>query len=192
VDSREEIAESDEANNTRQLVIVVHAAPPTEATLHVVAGRSGDLSSGGRSSNIRVGIAPAGNGIRAFLDFDLSELDGLRDTSTIQAATLDLSGYSGDCFEFLHPLLVHQVNYGSQRDYPADYNSAPLATLLSASSAGGINSPVDVKAFLQDFVHWNGAAHLQLRMQLDGDDAGSAYACIMQWSDPVLNVTYQP
>ena len=150
------------------------------------------MSSGGRSSNISLGIAPAGNGIRAFLDFDLSELDGLRETSTIHAATLDLSNYSGDCFEFLHPLLVHHVNYGTQRDYPADYNSAPLATLLSASSTGGINSPVNVKPFLQDFVHWNGATHLQLRMQLDGDDSGGAYACMMEWSNPVLNVTYQP
>ena len=192
VDSGEAIEESDEGNNTRQLEIPVSPAPPTEATVHVVASRSGDLSSGGMSSNIRVGIAPAGNGIRAFMDFDLSELDGLRETSVIQEASLDLSSYSGDCFEFLHPLLVHHVNYGSQRDYPADYSSAPLDTLLSASSASSINSPIDVKAFLQDFVHWNGAAHLQLRMQLDGDDAGNAYACTMEWSGPVLNVTYQP
>ncbi|MCD4738417.1 MAG: hypothetical protein K8R89_04050 [Anaerolineae bacterium] len=192
VDSREEVVESDEANNIRQLQFTVHAAPATEATLHYVSSRSGNLSSGGRSSDIKIGIAPAGNGIRAFLDFDLSELDGLRDSSTIQAATLDLSNYSGDCFEFLHPFLVQHVNYGSQRDYPADYSSAPLDTLLSASSASGINSPVDIRGFVRAFVHGNGAAHLQLRLQLDGDDAGSAYSCLMTWPDPVLNITYQP
>ena len=192
VDSREDISESNEGNNTRQLVIPVSAAPSESATLHTVSGPTGDLSSGGSSGQIRAGIAPAGNGIRGYITFDLSSLPGLDNASIIESATLDLSNYSGDCFEWLHPLLVQEVLYGAQRDYPGDYNAAGTATLVSAASGANIFSPRNVKTYLQNFVSANGAGMVQLRLHLDGDDAGSAFACMMQWPDPVLNVTYRP
>ncbi|KAA3646272.1 MAG: hypothetical protein DWQ07_08610 [Chloroflexi bacterium] len=192
VDSREDISESNEGNNTRDLTIPVSAAPSESATLHTVSGPTGDLSSGGSSSQIRAGIAPAGNGIRGFITFDLSALSGLDSSSTIESATLDLSNYSGNCFEWLHPLLVQQVNYGATRDYPSDYNAGGSATLLSAASEANLFSPLNVQTFLQNFVSANGAGQVQLRLHLDGDDAGSAFQCMMQWPDPVLNVTYRP
>lgn len=193
VDSRNEIAESDEGNNGRQLVFAVSAAPlaePTMATLHRTA-RSGEVSPNGFSSRLRAGIAPAGNGFRALLDFDLAQLPGLGNQSQILDADLNLKSYSGDCFEFLGPLRVYWVNYGAKIDY-SDYDSAPQSTVLSAASSADIFNPIDITARIQSFVEHEGAAHYQLRLQLKGDNLGKAYACLMEWSDATLIVKYRP
>ena len=193
VDSRGEIAESDEGNNGRQLVIPVRAAPPAEPTtltLHRTA-RSGESTTEGRGTRVRVGIDSAGRGFRGFLDFDLSQLPGLGNQAEIRDARLDLSDYSGSCFEFLGPLHVYRVDYGTQID-AGDYNSTPQSTVLDAGSDADIFSPIDVTSRIQGFVEHEGAGHFQLRLQLDHDNLGAAYACLMEWSDATLTVTYRP
>lgn len=193
VDSRNEIAESDEGNNGRQLVFAVSAAPPAEptmATLHRTA-HSGEVSPNGSSSGLRAGIAPAGNGFRALLDFDLAQLPGLDNQSQILDADLNLKSYTGDCFEFLGPLRVYWVDYGAKIDY-SDYDSAPQSTVLSAASSADIFNPIDITARIQGFVEHEGAAHYQLRLQLKGDNLGKAYACLMEWSDATLIAKYRP
>ncbi|MEA3375394.1 MAG: NBR1-Ig-like domain-containing protein [Chloroflexota bacterium] len=192
VDPDEVVEESDEENNTRRLEISVRANPETSETLHPVPSRSGSLSSAGRDGTIKAGIAPAGNGIRAYVDFDLAELDELNEESQIGSAMLDVSDFSGDCFEFLHPLRIQQVTYGAELDYPDDYEGAGSPTFARASSAVGISSPIDITDFLQDFVESKGAGHVQIRMYYDGDDAGSSFACMTEWTDPTLTVVYRP
>jgi hypothetical protein len=192
VDPDDVVEESDEENNTRQLEISVRSNPETSGTLQPVPSRSGSLSSEGRSGTIQAGIGSAGNGIRAFLDFDLAQLSDLNEESQITSAMLDVSGFSGDCFESLQPLMVQQVTYGDQFDYPADYEGAGSPTFASASSAAGIGSPIDITDFLQDFVESRGAGHVQIRMYYQGDDAGSSYACMTEWTDPSLVVVYRP
>ncbi|CAG0930146.1 hypothetical protein TFLX_01623 [Thermoflexales bacterium] len=193
VDSRTEIAESDEGNNGRQLALSVSAAPsvePTTLTLHRTA-RSGEATTEGRGTRLRAGINSAGKGFRAFLDFDLAELPGLGDQAQILDADLNLHNYSGDCFEFLGPLHIHHVNYGGQIN-SGDYNSGPQSTVLSAASSADIFNPLDITARIQGFVEHEGAGHYQLRLQLKGDNLGKAYACLMEWSDATLIVKYKP
>lgn len=166
---------------------------PISETLQRDPARSKNMSVGGASSQVRVGIAPNGDAIRMFLDFDLSNLSDLSDGSLLQTATLDISNFTGEsCFEFLSPLRVYQINYGSTPVYPVDFYRSPTATLASASAGSGISNPINIRPDLQEFVDSNGAGHFQIRMELENDDAGSAYSCYILWTDPVLNVTYLP
>lgn len=172
-------------------VVEPEAAVERSTTLQRDPAHSKSISVGGASSDTRLGIAPNGDALRAFIDFDLSEAVNLSSSSTINSATLDLTNFSGaGCFEFRHPLKVYQVSYGANPDYPADFNSAPIGTIASASSEAGINSPVDVKSELQSFVSSNGDGHFQIRMELEHDDSGSAFSCMMEWPNPVLNIDY--
>ncbi len=165
---------------------------PVTATLHS-SSSSKYMSVGGRSSGTKAGIAPNGDAMRAFVDFDLSTLAGLDSGSTIQNATIDMSDFDGySCFEFLHPLKAGQINFGTTPQYPADFNEVPSAMLFSVPSALGISAPVSITGILQNFVSSNGAGHFQFRMWLDGDNAGSGLACMMEWADPKLNITYLP
>jgi hypothetical protein len=174
-------------------VIVPTATPaPVTTTIHT-SSHSYYMSVGGRSAGTRLGIAPNGDAMRAFVDFDLSSLAGLDTNSTIQAATLDVSDHDGyGCFDFLHPLKAGQINFGSIPQYPADFNESPSAMLFNVPSALGISAPITIKNILQDFIDTNGAGHFQFRMWLDGDDGGPGYACMMEWADPLLNITYLP
>jgi hypothetical protein len=175
-------------------VIVPTDTPDLQsATLHKDPARSANISIGGSSGETRLGIAPNGDPIRAFVDFNLGTLSGLTTTSTVDSATLDLSNFTGNsCFEFLHPLKALHVTYGSTPLYPDDFDSAPHATLLSVPSGAEISSPVDITTAVQDYVDSNGAGHFQIRMELEHDDAGPAFACYMKWPDPLLNITYRP
>jgi len=165
---------------------------PVSATVHA-SSNSFYMSVGGRSQGIRAGIAPNGDAMRAFVDFNLSSLAGLDSNSTIQSATLDVSDHDGfGCFDFLHPLKAGQIKYGSTPQYPADFNESPSAILFNVPSALGISSPVNIKNILQNYIDANGADHFQFRMWLDGDNAGSGFACMMEWSDPTLSITYLP
>ncbi len=165
---------------------------PVTTTLHS-SSRTKNMSNGGMSSGTRLGIAPNGDAIRAFVDFDLSTLAGLDSGSTIQNATLDVSDHDGfSCFEFLHPLKAGQINFGAIPQYPADFNEAPSAILFSVPSALGISAPVSITGILQNYVSSNGAGHFQFRIWLDGDNAGAGLACMMEWADPLLNITYLP
>jgi hypothetical protein len=168
------------------------APDPVTATLHT-SSQSKYMSVGGRSSGTIAGIAPNGDALRAFVDFDLSTLAGLDSGSTIQNATLDVSDHDGfSCFEFLHPLKAGQINFGSTPQYPADFNEVPSAILFSVPSALGISAPVSITGILQNYVSSNGAGHFQFRIWLDGDNAGAGLACMMEWADPLLNITYLP
>jgi len=165
---------------------------PQSATLHK-SNRSGSMGPGGRDSLIKLGIAPNGDPIRAFLDFDLDDLPGLTSSSTIQAATLDLSDYSGvGCFEFRGPLKAGVIDYGSNLNYPGEFTKAFTATLFSVPSGLGISGPRNIKNKLQNFVDSNGADHFQFRMELAEDHLGAGFNCMMQWADPTLSVTYIP
>jgi hypothetical protein len=175
-----------------EVIVPTDTPEPQSATLHR-SSRSKTISVGGASSDTRLGIAPNGDPLRAFLDFDLSSLAGLSSSSTIQSATLDVSDFSGNsCFEFLHPLKAGQVDFGTTPDYPGDFDQAPSAAIFSVPSGAEIAAPIDVKNILQDFVDDQGAGHFQIRMELEHDDAGAAFACLMEWPDPLLNLTYLP
>ncbi len=162
---------------------------PVTVTLHAT---SKNLSVGGMSSGARAGIAPNGDAIRAFIDFDLSGLAGLDSGSTIQSAKLDISDHDGfACFEFLHPLKAGVISFGVSPQL-SDFNEVPSAILLSVPSALGISAPVTITDHVQDFVDANGADHFQFRLWLDGDDAGAGFACYIHWDDPTLKVKYIP
>lgn len=175
-----------------EVMLPTEVPAPVTTTLHS-SSRSKHMSVGGRASGTKAGIAPNGDAIRAFVDFDLSTLAGLDSGSTIQNATIDMSDHDGHgCFNFLHPLKAGQINFGTTPQYPADFNEVPSATLFSVPSALGISAPVSITSILQNFVSSNGAGHFQFRMWLDGDNAGSGFACMMEWADPQLNITYLP
>ena len=172
-------------------VPTVTPAPITTTLLS--SSRSKYMSVGGRSSGTKAGIAPNGDAIRAFVDFDLSTLAGLDSGSTIQNATIDMSNHDGHgCFDFLHPLKAGQINFGSTPQYPADFDEVPSAMLFSVPSALGISAPVSITGIVQNYVSSNGAGHFQFKMWLDGDGAGAGLACMMEWTDPQLNITYLP
>jgi hypothetical protein len=175
-----------------KVVVPTDTPAPVTATLHR-SSYSKTLSVGGMSSDTRLGIAPNGDALRAFLDFNLGGLAGLSASSTIQSATLNVSNYSGfSCFEFLHPLKAGQIAYGTTPDYPGEFNQAPSATLFSVSDGTGISSSINITSILQNFVEDEGAGHFQFRMELEHDDAGSGFACMMEWPDPLLNITFLP
>ena len=173
--------------------IKVKAAPsPQTVTLHR-SSYSKSMSQGGMDNLAKLGIAPNGDAIRAFLDYDLDSLAGLSSSSTIQSATLNMSNYSGViCFDDIGPLKAGVINYGTTPDYPGDFTQAPSASLFEAPSGLGISGPITIKSALQNFVNSNGAGHFQFRMELEGDHMGSTYNCLMQWPDPILNITYLP
>jgi hypothetical protein len=195
VDSREDVDESEEGNNTRQLVIPVHKAPPTTVTLQPVASRSGSMSSGGKGSAIRIGITQSGAAQRAFLEFDFAELPDVRQGSNVTEATLDLSGYvenPAGCLDVIGPLRVLQVNYGDSFDYPDDFDSHPVSLLSCPSTLEQLNSPTSATVSVRELIYNAGPTRIQLRLELMYDDAGASSACTIAWADPVLSVTYQP
>lgn len=175
-----------------KVVVPTNTPEPQSSILHK-SSYSKTLSVGGRSSDTRLGIAPNGDALRAFLDYDLSTLTGLSSSSTIQTATLDVSDFTGNsCFEFLHPLKAGQIDYGTTADYPSDFNQVPSVSIFSVPSGAEIATPIDITSILQDFVDDEGAGHFQFRMELEHDDAGAAFKCVMEWSDPLINITYLP
>ena len=176
-----------------EVIVPTDTPGPQSATLHKDPARSANISVGGSSGETRLGIDTNGDPIRAFVDFDLGTLSDLTTTSTVQSATLDLSNFTGNsCFDDLQPLKALQISYGAYPDYPGDFNQAPIATLLSVSPGAEISSPVSITGAVQDFVDANGAGHFQIRMELEGDDQGSAFACYMKWPDPLFNITFLP
>lgn len=161
-------------------------------TLTPVASLSGDLSSGGCSGGIRAGIAPAGNGIRSVLSFDVASLNT---ASEIVNATLDLSNYtlSGNPFEFLRPLRVQQVQYVDPCGYPDTYSGGTVTALAAISDpVPGLTTPVNVRTALQNHLASGDPQYFQVRLFFQGDNAGSAFASMATWSTVRLTVTYRP
>ncbi len=160
--------------------------------LSPVGSLTGDLSSAGCSSPIRAGIAPAGNGIRAVVSFDIEDLN---DASRIVSAYLDLSDYSldGNPFEFLHPLHVDQVEYSHRCDYPDAFEGGLITSLAEISAATpGLDNPIDVTAALSDHLASDTPHYFQIRLWFDGDDSGGAFASMAEWSTVTLTVEYEP
>ncbi|MFV1949050.1 MAG: NBR1-Ig-like domain-containing protein [Anaerolineales bacterium] len=175
-----------------EVIVPTDTPAAVSATLHT-SSYSGSMSVGGSDSIIKLGIAPNGYAIRAFVDFDLSALASLSSSSAIQSATLDVSDYTGSgCFNFLHPLKAGQINYGAIKNYPSDFNQSPSASIFEVPSGLGISGPINITSILQNYVSSNGAGHFQFRMELEGDDSGAAFNCMMQWSDPLINITFLP
>lgn len=178
--------------------VEIKVVPPTNTPEPVTAtlyrsSASKTISAGGMSSDTRAGIAGNGDPLRAFLDFNLGSLAGLKSTSTIQSASLDMSNLSGyGCFEFLNPLKAGVVSYGTTPDYPGEFNQSPSASIFSVPSALGISGPVSITSVLQNFVTSQGPGRFQIRVWYDNDSAGSSYSCLTEWANPVLNITYLP
>jgi len=192
VDRGDMVEETNESNNTRDFNVAVGCPAPVTQTLNPY--QKATFSVGGQSSDIRLGIAGNGDALRTAYAFNLGSLPGLDSDSTVTSATLNLSNYTGEsCFEFLHPLKVQRIDFaGSAPQYPADFNSAALEILKTASAGSGIYNPVNITTSVQTFVAANGGDPYQLRMELEHDDAGSAFACLMKWSSVTLTITYTP
>jgi len=79
--------------------------------------------------------------LRGFFAFDLSSLAD----SEIIEAQLDLSGYdlNGNPFEWLQPLRVEEVDWGSTLD-AADFGAAAVASLATMSDSVGLDGLIDV------------------------------------------------
>lgn len=165
----------------------------TESVILLPLGSlTGNVSEAGCSNSIRAGIAPAGNGIRAVVSFDIADLN---DVSRIVSAYLDLSEYSlnGDPFEFLHPLNVDQVEYPGVCAYPAAYSGGFVASLADISAASpGLDNPIDVTEALSNYLASGTPQRFQIRLWFEGDDAGSAFASMAEWSTVHLTVEYEP
>jgi hypothetical protein len=167
---------------------------PETVILSPVDSRSGDMGTGGCSAGlpVRAGIAPAGAAIRGFATFEISDLHG----ATIVDASLDLSDYSltGDPFEFLHPLRIERVEFsGGLCGNPGNFDAAAEATLAHISAASpGLTNPVDVTDGLADHLDSGDPEYFQVRLRWEGDDGGSAYASMIEWSTVEMIVVYQP
>lgn len=151
---------------------------------------TGNVSSGGCSSGIRAGIAPAGNGIRGVIAFDVADIV---EASQIISAKLDLSQYSltGNPFEFLHPLIFEQVTgIAHACDYPDSYGNIPERKIVEFADTPGLTANVDITGKFRDAMA-DEPDTLMIRVRWDGDDAGSAFASMIQWSTVKLTVTYQ-
>lgn len=158
--------------------------------LSPIASRSGNMSTEGCSGLLRAGIAPAGNYIRGFVSFDIS---GLHDV-TIVAASLDMSDYSltDDPFD-LQPLHIEQVQFdGSLCSNPDNLSAPTLASLGEISAESGLESPLNVKTALADYLGSGSHDYFQVRMRWDDEGAGSGSASMLNWSTVRLIVVYQP
>ncbi len=153
---------------------------------------TGNVSSGGCSSAMRAGIAPAGNGIRGLTSFDVRPLQG----KTIITATLDLSNYELDGNPFaLEPLIVEQVAFVDVcADYPNTYNSGnEIVRLARLSTEAALGTPVDVKSALIAHLSASpGVSFFQIRIRWKNDDAGPASASMIHWPAIRLIVVYLP
>ncbi|HID89462.1 MAG TPA: hypothetical protein EYH27_04695 [Anaerolineales bacterium] len=161
-------------------------------TLSPVGSLTGNLSEAGCSSSIRAGIAPAGNGIRAVVSFDIEDLN---DASRVVSVRLDLSEYSmdGDPFDLLHSLHVDQVEYTGRCAYPTAYSGGFIASLAEISDAvPGLDNPIDVTDALSNHLASGTPQYFQIRLWFDNDDAGSAFASMTEWSTVRLMVEYEP
>ncbi len=152
---------------------------------------TGNVSSGGCSAQVRAGIAPAGNGIRALTSFDIRPLQG----KTIITATLDLSSYEVDGNPFaLEPLIVEQVMFNDVcMEYPNTYNTGnELVRLARLSTAAELGTPIDVKSALTTYLGSSPTpSYFQIRIRWKNDDAGPASASMIRWPAVRLIVVYQ-
>jgi hypothetical protein len=168
--------------------------PPEPITiiLHQAENLSRDLSPGqGCSYYFRAGIAPIGNPIRGFTNFDITALHG----ATIQSATLDVSGYelsSGSAFEFLHPLRIEQVDDSLSMCHEEAFYADPIASLAQYADFPGLNTPIDVTEALAAYLESGEPEYFRIRVRWEHDDAGAAFANMITWNAVEMRVTYVP
>lgn len=166
--------------------------PPETVVLSPIPALSGSLSAEGCSGYppVQTGIAPAGNGIRGLVSFDIA---ALKNQGAILEATLDLSDFEGDPFEFIQPLHIEHVTFSDRCDYPAAYSGPALAGLIDIPAAlPGLNNPVDVAAALTSSLAAGDGDTFQIKLYFEHDDAGAAFAGLVRWPTIQLTVRYQP
>jgi hypothetical protein len=120
----------------------------------------------------------------------VSDIVGATD---IIAATMDMSSYTltGNPFEFLHPLIVEQmVGISNACDYPASYDNANERKLFEVSDTPGLTSNVVITNKFATAME-DDPSNFVVRIRWDSDDAGSAFASMIQWSTIKLTVTYE-
>jgi hypothetical protein len=168
--------------------------PPEPITIILpqAANLTRDLSPGqGCSFYFRAGIAPIGNPIRGFTNFDITALHG----ATIESATLDVSDYElsgGSAFEFLHPLHIEQVDDSVSMCGEEAFYARPIVSLAQYSDFPGLNTPIDVTEALADYLETGDPDYFRIRVRWEHDDAGAAFANMITWGAVELRVTYVP
>jgi hypothetical protein len=129
--------------------------------------------------------------VRAFFSFDIASLA----EKEILSAELDLSDYAltGGAFEWLHPMLIEDVTtYGTTLD-ASDYDTAASASLASASSEVGLNSPIDVTDRVANWTSTS-TTRFQVRARFEAGTNGDGFPDDVSWEseDVTLTVTYIP
>ncbi len=177
----------------RHIDITVVTGSVITDTLTSVASEDGTVLSSGEVQNsiFKAGDTADDDSARAFFSFDIS---GLAEAD-ILSAELDLSDYAltGGAFEWLHPLMVEDVTtYGISLD-ASDYDTATSASLASASSEVGLNSPIDVTSRVANWTATS-TTRFQVRARFEAGTNGDGFPNDVSWEsdDVTLTVTYRP
>jgi hypothetical protein len=176
VDTADEVAETDEENNTYTAIIQVIELPsrPETVTLKSVGTLDGywlNEGSGSTDEDILVGngdeVDPVGELVaRGFMSFDLS---GIPAQSTIDSVELRFyqKGIRGDPYGKLGNLVLEQVDYGASLGDSA-YNTPALASALldmqTAPGAWYILSDPTILSWVESNLE-AGRSRFQLRLQ---------------------------
>ncbi len=132
-----------------------------------------------------VGDDSTNQALRAFFAFDLSSLAG----AEIVEAQLDLSDYemTGGPFEWLHPLYVEEVDWGSTLD-AADFDAGVAATLATMSDSVGLNSPFDVTGRVAARVA-EGKDSFRIRLRFEAATNGDGFNDSVNWAGRTAQLT---
>jgi hypothetical protein len=118
-----------------------------------------------------VGDDSTNQALRAFFAFDLS---GVTERQVVQAQ-LDLRNYqvTGSPFDWLDPLYVEEVDWGSTLD-AADYSAGVATNLATLGGAVGLDSPVDVSgAVISRLSRGNNNFRIRLRFETNTNGDGA-------------------
>ena len=177
----------------RHIDITVVTGSVITDTLTSIASEDGTVLSSGEVQNsiCKAGDTADHESARAFFSFDIS---GLAEAD-ILSAELDLSDYAltGGAFEWLHPLMVEDVTtYGISLD-ASDYDAATSASLASASSEVGLNSPIDVTSRVANWTSTS-TTRFQVRARFEAETNGDGFPDDVSWesNDVTLTITYRP
>jgi hypothetical protein len=213
VDTADEVAETDEGNNTHTAIIQVVELPsqPETVTLKSEGSLDGywlNDGSGSSSEDILVGngdeVDPIGELVaRGFMSFDVS---GIPAGSTIDSVELRFyqKEIQGDPYDKLGNLVLEQVDYGSSLGDSA-YNTPALASaLLDMQTDPGtwyIISDPTILSWVQSNLE-AGRSRFQLRLQFrqetDGDRLEDWVAIepgggiLGSRNAPQMTITYTP
>jgi hypothetical protein len=213
VDTRNEVAESDETNNQLVAMVQVLEAPagPQVVVLRSEAALDGFLLNDGTGSNIQDIIVgngriaePAGELVsRGFLSFDLASVPA---GAAIEGVELRFyqKTIQGEPYDKLGNLMLEQIDFGSSLD-PGAYDlpaldSAGLATLASPNSWYVLSDPL-ITSWVQNALGHDQARfqlRLRFRQETDGDGEEDWVAIepgggvLSSPNAPQLTITYRP